>query len=118
MPHTYSLLAEHDFEEVRHSFQLVRLRMQGHVDMVTEKNNDVKHDFFNDPLRLKSDGSWLKVRSHAEIVQLQTSGASKSYPCRNNRESTGVLLWAGAVLSGVFKGAHANAGGWHDTGSR
>lgn len=35
--------------------------LQGHVDMVTEKNNDVNHDFFNDPLRLRSDGSWLKV---------------------------------------------------------
>ncbi|CAL5222920.1 g5353 [Coccomyxa viridis] len=33
----------------------------GHVDMVTEKNNDVNHDFFNDPLRLRSDGSWLKA---------------------------------------------------------
>ena len=38
--------------------------MQGHVDMVTEKNNDVNHDFFNDPLRLQRDGSWLKVHHH------------------------------------------------------
>ena len=29
--------------------------------MVTEKNSDVIHDFFNDPLRLQSDGVWLKV---------------------------------------------------------
>jgi di/tripeptidase len=35
--------------------------VQGHVDMVTEKNSDVVHDFFNDPLRLLSDGVWLKV---------------------------------------------------------
>ena len=35
------------------------------MDMVTEKNNDVKHDFFNDPLRLKSDGAWLKVSLQA-----------------------------------------------------
>lgn len=35
--------------------------MQGHVDMVTEKNNDVNHDFFTDPLQLQSDGNWLKV---------------------------------------------------------
>ena len=35
--------------------------MQGHVDMVTEKNNDVEHDFFKDPLCLQSDGTWLKV---------------------------------------------------------
>ena len=36
---------------------------QGHVDMVTEKNSDVVHDFFTDPLRLRSDGTWLKARS-------------------------------------------------------
>ena len=35
---------------------------QGHVDMVTEKNSDVVHDFFKDPLRLCSDGTWLKAR--------------------------------------------------------
>ena len=29
--------------------------------MVTEKNNDVEHDFFKDPLCLQSDGTWLKV---------------------------------------------------------
>ena len=38
--------------------------MQGHVDMVTEKNNDVNHDFYNDPLRLQRDGAWLKVHGH------------------------------------------------------
>lgn len=43
----------------------IRLLMQGHVDMVTEKNNGVNHDFFNDPLRLKSDGTWLKVTPYA-----------------------------------------------------
>ena len=32
------------------------------MDMVTEKNSDVVHDFFNDPLRLRSDGTWLKAR--------------------------------------------------------
>ncbi len=30
--------------------------------MVTEKNSDIVHDFFNDPLRLQSDGAWLKVQ--------------------------------------------------------
>lgn len=29
--------------------------------MVTEKNNDVAHDFFSDPLTLKRDGNWLKA---------------------------------------------------------
>ena len=36
--------------------------------MVTEKNSDVQHDFFKDPLRLQLAGDWLKVHvlvSHA-----------------------------------------------------
>lgn len=45
------------------------LRAQGHVDMVTEKNSDVVHDFFNDPLRLRSDGTWLKARPCARSLQ-------------------------------------------------
>ena len=36
------------------------------MDMVTEKNRDVVHDFFNDPLRLLSDGVWLKVLHFAQ----------------------------------------------------
>ena len=35
--------------------------VQGHVDMVTEKNADVQHDFFKDPLKLQRKGDWLKV---------------------------------------------------------
>lgn len=35
--------------------------IQGHIDMVCEKNEDVQHDFFNDPLKLKRDGDWLKA---------------------------------------------------------
>lgn len=30
--------------------------------MVTEKNEDVEHDFFRDGIRLQRDGDWLKVR--------------------------------------------------------
>ncbi|CEM07815.1 unnamed protein product [Vitrella brassicaformis CCMP3155] len=34
--------------------------IQGHVDMVTEKNADRDHDFFNDPIKLvKSSDDWL-----------------------------------------------------------
>ena len=29
--------------------------------MVTEKNADVQHDFFKDPLKLQRNGDWLKV---------------------------------------------------------
>ena len=34
---------------------------QGHVDMVTEKNNDVDHDFFKDAIRLRREDDWIKV---------------------------------------------------------
>ena len=33
--------------------------LQGHMDMVCEKNSDVKHDFSKDPIKLKLDGDIL-----------------------------------------------------------
>lgn len=36
--------------------------MQGHMDMVCEKNSDVKHDFENDPIDTYIDGDWVKAR--------------------------------------------------------
>jgi dipeptidase D len=33
--------------------------LQGHVDMVCEKNNDKVHDFENDPLTIYRDGDWI-----------------------------------------------------------
>jgi dipeptidase D len=33
--------------------------LQGHMDMVNEKNSDVDHDFDNDPLKLEMDGEYL-----------------------------------------------------------
>ncbi len=35
--------------------------LQGHVDMVCEKNNEIQHDFENDPIKLIVDGDWLKA---------------------------------------------------------
>jgi len=35
--------------------------LQGHLDMVCEKNEDTAHDFDNDPIRLIRDGDWLKA---------------------------------------------------------
>ena len=35
------------------------LLLQGHTDMVCEKNADTVHDFENDPIRLMVDGEWL-----------------------------------------------------------
>jgi dipeptidase D len=36
--------------------------LQGHIDMVCEKNGDVEHDFENDPIETYIDGDWLKAR--------------------------------------------------------
>lgn len=35
------------------------LVIQGHLDMVCEKNSGVEHDFLTEPLQLKSDGEWI-----------------------------------------------------------
>src|ERR1044071_8062923 len=35
--------------------------LQGHLDMVTEKNSDVQHDFSKDPIVPRRDGEWLKA---------------------------------------------------------
>jgi dipeptidase D len=36
--------------------------LQGHIDMVCEKNRDVKHDFDNDPIYPYIDGDWVKAK--------------------------------------------------------
>lgn len=36
--------------------------LQGHVDMVCEKNNDTVHDFDKDPIETYVDGDWLKAK--------------------------------------------------------
>jgi dipeptidase D len=33
--------------------------LQGHLDMVAEKNKDVSHDFLKDPIRPRIDGEWV-----------------------------------------------------------
>lgn len=35
--------------------------LQGHLDMVCEKNEDVEHDFFAAPIRLDVDGDWVSA---------------------------------------------------------
>jgi len=36
--------------------------LQGHIDMVCEKNRDVEHDFDNDPIYPYIDGEWVKAK--------------------------------------------------------
>lgn len=35
--------------------------LQAHMDMVCEKNGDVKHDFENDPIDVIIDGDWVRA---------------------------------------------------------
>jgi len=35
--------------------------LQGHVDMVCEKNKTTNHDFDNDPIKLKREDGWIKA---------------------------------------------------------
>ena len=36
--------------------------LQGHMDMVCEKNSDVAHDFAKDPIQLEFQGEWLTAK--------------------------------------------------------
>ena len=36
--------------------------LQGHVDMVPQKNNDTQHDFEKDPIRVYVDQGWVKAQ--------------------------------------------------------
>lgn len=36
--------------------------LQGHMDMVPQKNADVAHDFLNDPIETIVDGDWLRAK--------------------------------------------------------
>ncbi|MGE5293875.1 MAG: M20/M25/M40 family metallo-hydrolase [Solirubrobacterales bacterium] len=36
--------------------------LQSHIDMVCEKNSDVKHDFNNDPIQAYVEGNWVKAK--------------------------------------------------------
>lgn len=36
--------------------------LQGHIDMVPQKNADTEHDFENDPIDAYVDGDWVKAR--------------------------------------------------------
>jgi dipeptidase D len=36
--------------------------LQGHLDMVCEKNSDVEHDFAKDPIQVEVDGEWVTAK--------------------------------------------------------
>src|SRR6056297_1959757 len=37
--------------------------LQSHMDMVGEKNSDSDHNFFEDEIRAKKDGEWVKAEN-------------------------------------------------------
>ncbi|MDH7604456.1 MAG: aminoacyl-histidine dipeptidase [Melioribacter sp.] len=41
---------------------LIPVVLQGHLDMVAEKNADVQHDFDRDPIQPYVDGDWVKAK--------------------------------------------------------
>ncbi len=36
--------------------------LQGHLDMVCEKNSEIQHNFLTDPIDFYTDGDWIKAR--------------------------------------------------------
>ncbi len=36
--------------------------LQGHMDMVPQKNADVRHDFLTDPIETRVDGDWIRAK--------------------------------------------------------
>ena len=36
--------------------------LQGHIDMVCEKNSDVEHDFSKDPIQTEKKGDWISAK--------------------------------------------------------
>lgn len=71
-----SFAEENDLESARDEFgnvvvrkpatpgkeNLIPVVMQGHLDMVAEKNSDVTHDFDKDPIQCYIDGDWVKAK--------------------------------------------------------
>ncbi len=41
---------------------LMMVVLQGHLDMVAEKNSDVEHNFDKDPIKCYVDGDWVKAK--------------------------------------------------------
>lgn len=90
--------------------------LQAHMDMVCEKNSDVKHDFEQDPIEPYIDGEWVKAKGTtlgaddgigiAAALAILTSGDIQHGPLEclfTVDEETG-LTGAFALKTGFFKG--------------
>ena len=90
--------------------------LQGHMDMVPQKNADVKHDFEKDPIETKVEGDWLKAcgttlgaDNGLGVAMAMSVVASKDIPhgpvevLVTYDEETG-MTGAAALKPGVLKG--------------
>ena len=88
-----------------------RANVQGHIDMVTEKNKEVQHDFFKDGIRLKRDGDWLKVRARSALLHalqerdcvLLLLHLLQDCQCLGARLQVNALLLLGAYILPPFR---------------
>ena len=65
--------------------------LQGHLDMVCEKNTDVEHDFSKDPIQLKREGNYIMAKGTTLGSDRKTSGhhcgrAEREKPVLDNSE--------------------------------
>eukprot|EP00889_Picochlorum_renovo_P007312 jgi/Picre1/34342/NNA_001814.t1 len=70
--------------------------IQGHVDMVTEKDEGSVHDFMSDPIKLIRDGDWIAadgttlgadngLGAVTALVVLDTPKIAKMFCCRQSK---------------------------------
>ena len=90
--------------------------LQGHMDMVPQKNNDTVHDFLKDPIETWVDGEWLRAKGTtlgaddglgvAMALSVAESPEVKHGPVEilvTYDEETG-MTGARALKSGILKG--------------
>ena len=71
--------------------------VQGHVDMVCEKNADTKHDFTQDPIKLLVDGMPDSVFTHSRMLRFSVA-SFRRYGLAIRSRSTPFAVSFGARL--------------------
>ena len=67
--------------------------LQSHMDMVCEKNSDVKFDFDNDPIQPYIDGEWVKAKGTTLGADDGIGGLYRSH--KHCRHDNAEVLWCG-----------------------
>ncbi|MDP4266088.1 MAG: aminoacyl-histidine dipeptidase [Bacteroidota bacterium] len=90
--------------------------IQGHLDMVPQKNSDTKHDFENDPIQPRIDGEWVKATGTTlgadngiGVAAAMTILESKDLPhgpieCLFTTDEETGMTGAFGLKGGIFKG--------------